>query len=438
MESELEFIDDDELNLQQRKKLKTIKSLIKKETPTIQRILDCNISDNQKAICLKMFNKYKQMDDTNEDKDVLRENIMRMLKENISFEKNIIDSYKERLSLLDVNEDIRKFIGEKINDCIVKNANERKERFDWINNVLNLPYNRTKQLVPDTKDSTIRAFLQRVKERLDERMYGLQDVKLHILKYVCTLIISPKNCGNLALLSPPGYGKNEFVSALSYALDLPYREFSLGGSTDSILFKGGSRIWMNSEPSSILQTLQSTGISNPIIYFDEVDKISNSDRGYEVMNSLLHLIDKTSNNKCSDDYINQFPHDFSRIMFVLGMNSTDGFSTAFLNRLRIIKIPRYSMQDKKIIVRDYIMKKKTKELECDAKFSEEALNHLVNTLSPNDEGIRILRDACTDIISSILYDKILGKIKYPFVIDCDYIDKLKLVRKNEILDMMII
>jgi ATP-dependent Lon protease len=185
----------------------------------------------------------------------------------------------------------------------------------------------------------ISKFIDLLKIRLDNEIYGMDSVKNEIINVVCKFITNPhSNRNNIALYGPAGVGKSKFIKILSEILELPMKTISLGGIKDSSFFLGHGYVYVESGPGKILQNVIDSKISNPILYFDELDKVSETDNGKDIFSFLCYLTDPTQNTDFTDHYFYGMHFDLSKIFYVFTFNDINKIDKILLDRLNIINI----------------------------------------------------------------------------------------------------
>lgn len=216
-----------------------------------------------------------------------------------------------------------------------------------------VPWNRyTKFPVDFTNDKNeIKDFLERVQLQLDEHIYGMHHVKNEIVNFVAKRISNPlSEKNNLALIGPPGVAKTTFVKVLSETLSVPLKIIPMGGVKDSSYFTGHSYVYVESNPGQILQSIVQCKSMNPILLFDEIDKVSMSELGKDVHSFFINLVDPATNSRFVDHYFQRMTFDLSKIMFVFTMNDTSNVSPVLLDRLNVVHVEEPTVEDKKHIL----------------------------------------------------------------------------------------
>lgn len=197
-------------------------------------------------------------------------------------------------------------------------------------------------------------FIKLIKTNLDNEIYGMESVKNEILNVVCKFITNPdSNRNNIALCGPAGVGKSKFIKVLSNVLNIPIKTISLGGVRDSSFFLGHGYVYVESGPGKILQNIIDSKINNPIIYFDELDKVSETDNGKDIFSFLCYLTDPTQNTHFSDHYFYGMHFDLSKVFYIFTFNDIDKIDKILLDRLNIINVQMPKQQDIVYIIEKY-------------------------------------------------------------------------------------
>ena len=192
------------------------------------------------------------------------------------------------------------------------NSTEYYKNQIFVDLALNYPWDRKYNINNIIKNKDISEFLNLLKSRLDNEIYGMESVKNEIMNVVCKFITNPdSNRNNIALHGPAGVGKSKFIKILSEILHIPLKTISLGGVKDPSFFLGHGYVYVESGPGKILQNVSDSNIQNPIMYFDELDKVSETDNGKDIFSFLCYLTDPTENDHFSDHYFYGMHFDLS-------------------------------------------------------------------------------------------------------------------------------
>ena len=200
-------------------------------------------------------------------------------------------------------------------------------------------------------------YLTEAQQHLDKVIYGQQETKRHIIEILAKMITNPKTMGSVfAIQGDAGTGKTTLIKdGLSEVFGLPFIFISLGGAQDRPFLSGSNYVYEGSACGKILQSLKQSQCMNPIFYFDELDKVSNTDKGQEIINMLIHLTDYTQNNHFMDDYMDGIVIDLSRATFIFSFNDKLKISPILLDRMEIIKFHPYTLTEKKHIANTFLL-----------------------------------------------------------------------------------
>lgn len=272
---------------------------------------------------------------------------------------------------------------------------------DWINIVLDLP---TKIKTPNIKKSSVNNKLIKLKKCLDKKIYGLNNVKEKIIEAYCSMLTNPNYKKDIiTLVGPPGTGKTALGEAIANALNQPFSQISFGSIKDPHSLTGFPSTYVGSQPGQFVNILKNTKKLNSVILLDEVDKIPESTEGYSISSVLLHVLDKTQNNNFRDMYMPEIPIDLSNIFFILSMNNDKLVNKILRDRLYIIKIDGYTLNEKIIIGKKYILPRILSELkfkEDDLEIDDIIMRYIIEK-NITDKGVRSLERDITTICEKI-------------------------------------
>ncbi len=270
------------------------------------------------------------------------------------------------------------------------------------------------------------------KKNLDSKIYGHHKVKDIILQTITQLITNPKSIGNIiGLQGPPGIGKTSIIKNISTILQRPLEIINLSGSQDVSYLEGHSFTYEGSKYGKIVETLIKHKTMNPIIFFDEVDKISKTEKGLELENLLINIIDITQNYNFFDKYLQELQIDLSKILFVFSYNHSDSINPILKDRIYEINIPKYNNTDKLNIATKFIIPDLLNQYsfsENDLKFNKNSISYIISNLCSSDEGVRNLKHILNNIISkihiiyvtknnSIINTNSSNRIQFPLTLD---------------------
>ena len=220
-----------------------------------------------------------------------------------------------------------------------KSSTEHYKNQIFVDYSIKYPWNKYYDINHIIKDNDIPNFINSIKKKLDSKIYGMNNVKNEIINVICKFITNnDSNRNNIALYGPAGVGKSKFIKIISEVLGLPMKTISLGGVKDSNFFLGNGYVYVESGPGKILQNIIDSKISNPILYFDELDKVSETDNGKDIFSFLCYLTDPTQNTTFTDHYFYGMQFDLSKIFYIFTFNDINKIDKILLDRLNIIKI----------------------------------------------------------------------------------------------------
>lgn len=216
----------------------------------------------------------------------------------------------------------------------------------FVDTCLSYPWTKSFEIKKVVKEVGVTEFLNYIKSQLDKHIFGMDSVKNEIMNVVCKFITNPaSNRNNMALYGPAGVAKSKFIKVLADTLGVPLKTISLGGIKDSSFFLGHGYVYVESGPGKILQNVIDSGISNPIMYFDELDKVSESTNGKDIYSFLSYLTDPTQNKEFSDHYFYGMSFDLSRVFYVFTFNDISKVDKILLDRLNIIQVGCHNLDE---------------------------------------------------------------------------------------------
>ena len=259
--------------------------------------------------------------------------------------------------------------------------------------------------------------LTAIKATLDKNHYGMAEVKERILEYMSVLKLrSAKNLGVarapiICLVGLVGTGKTTFAYSLSEALGRPIARIPFGGLGSAKDLRGESRLHLEAEPGYIVRALCDTGVKNPIILLDEIDRVTEESRA-DIMGVLVEILDPSQNNRYLDHFID-YPVDLSEVMFIATANNTGNLATAVMDRLEPIQMPSYSDDEKTHIAQNYLFPKALEAAGMDPSLItiDPALWPTIIRPLGYDAGIRTLNRTIEGIVRKVALLLVTGQAK---------------------------
>jgi hypothetical protein len=286
----------------------------------------------------------------------------------------------------------------------------------------------------DYKNNKIN-YLKSVREKLDEAVYGHNDAKKQ-LERIFAQWINGENKGEiLGLWGPPGVGKTSLAKrGLSKCLvdddgnNRPFAFLPIGGSVNGSTLVGHNYTYVGSTWGRIVEILISSKCMNPIIFIDELDKISNTENGREISSILTHLTDLTQNDTFEDKYFSGIPFDLSKALIVFSFNEIDKIDPILRDRINIIETKAFTIEDKINIINDYMLPEMLKELgynNDEIIFPKEIIEFIINTYT-NEAGVRKIKEKLMEIIREINLKINYNDDNYniPYTITKEFIENL--------------
>ena len=314
---------------------------------------------------------------------------------------------------------------------------------NWVDTFMRIPFNKHEGLPISIDDGVEKCheFMENAQKTLDEAVYGLNDAKMQIMQMLGQLLTNPKAIGTaIAIHGPPGTGKTSLVKeGISKILNRPFAFIALGGATDSSFLEGHGYTYEGSTWGKIVQILIDSKCMNPVIYFDELDKISDTPRGEEIAGILTHLTDTTQNSQFHDKYFAEINFDLSKCLFIFSYNDENKVNSILKDRMYRIKTKGYISKEKTIIANNYLIPKIQEQVRftsSEIEIPNDVIGHMIDTHCNKEDGVRNLK-RCLEIIytklnlyrlmkpgSNLFEGEMSLKVEFPFKVTKEIVDKL--------------
>ena len=322
---------------------------------------------------------------------------------------------------------------------------------NWVDTFMRIPFTKTEGLPISIDDGVEKChdFMEIAQKTLDSAVYGLNDAKMQIMQMLGQLLTNPKSIGTaIAIHGPPGTGKTSLVKeGISKILNRPFAFIALGGATDSSFLEGHGYTYEGSTWGKIVQILIDSKCMNPVIYFDELDKISDTPRGEEIVGILTHLTDTSQNSQFHDKYFAEINFDLSKCLFIFSYNDESKVNPILKDRMYRIQTKGYNQKQKTIIGNNYLLPKIREQVrfnEGEIIIPDETIHYLIDNHCNKEDGVRNLK-RCLEIIytklnlyrlmkpgSNLFEEDMSLKVEFPFTVTKDIVDKLIKIDKGNI------
>ncbi len=259
---------------------------------------------------------------------------------------------------------------------------------------------------------------------LDEDHYGLEKVKKRIIEYLAVLKLKEDmKAPILCFYGPPGVGKTSLGKSIARALNREFERFSLGGIHDEAEIRGHRRTYIGALPGRIIRSMKKAGKSNPVMMLDEIDKVGSDYRG-DPTSALLEVLDPEQNDSFSDNFL-ELEYDLSRVLFIATANSLDTIPAPLRDRMEIINISGYTLQEKREIAKQHLIPKQIKEnglKEDQIKITTQALDKIIEEYT-RESGVRSLEREIGSVCRGVAAKIAKGKGDEPYKVGVNEVDE---------------
>ena len=412
---------------------------------------------NQQRQHVKQFKKMLRKKNSTNDLKYFKDHLSTdeqtaVLKELEHLNKLTITDKPYRLALLqsDIPQVFKAIALKKITNLryMEPGAGEYYKIKNWVDTFMQIPFGRYCNLPLTITDGIEKChdFMENAKSTLDNAVYGLNDAKMQIMQMLGQWIANPSAMGTaIAINGPMGTGKTSLVKeGISKILNREFAFVPLGGATDSSYLEGHSYTYEGSTWGKVVDILIRSKSMNPVIYFDELDKISETPKGEEIIGILTHLTDTSQNSQFHDKYFAEIDFDLSKCLFIFSYNDPLKVNPILLDRMYKIKTMGYPIKDKIVIAKQYLIPRIRYEVnfkEGDIIIPDATLNYIIENYTEKEDGVRNLK-RCIEIVykklnlyrlvkpGTTLFDKENTlAVEFPFTVTCDIINNL--IKKDD-------
>lgn len=306
-----------------------------------------------------------------------------------------VEALRKRGEKKDWPEEVREHFDKELDKILRMNpaAAEFPVAMSYAELLVDLPWN---EVTEDNFD------LKNARKVLDRDHFGLEKVKDRIIEYLAVRKLKKDLKGPiLCLYGPPGVGKTSLGKSIADALNRKYVRMSLGGVHDEAEVRGHRKTYIGAMPGKIIQNLNRAKSSNPVFILDEIDKVSSDFRG-DPSSALLEVLDPEQNSTFKDNYL-EVDYDLSKVLFIATANSLDTIQPALRDRMEIIDVSGYTLEEKVEIAKKHLIPKQRKEhglKASDISFEKSAITKLINDYT-RESGVRSLERKVASVIRSI-------------------------------------
>lgn len=300
-------------------------------------------------------------------------------------------TFRERIEAAGMPDDAKQVALEELEkfESLSENSPEHNISRNYLELICSLPWSKE---TPDQLD------LARAEQILNEDHYGLEKVKERILEFLAVRMLKKDPKGSIiCLVGPPGVGKTSIGKSIAKSLGRNFFRFSLGGMRDEAEIKGHRRTYVGAMPGKVLQGVKRAGSKNPVIILDEIDKLGQSFQG-DPASALLEVLDPEQNTAFLDHYLD-IAFDLSKVLFITTANSTANIPGPLLDRMELIELPGYTLEEKEDIAYRYVI---PKELEANGllpgqlKIEKKAVRKMMTDYA-REPGLRSLQKLVSSI-----------------------------------------
>ena len=448
-----EMLLKDKTNRVVSNQLKTLKESEEK----IKRELD-DLTHKQKRRNSKKFRKLLRRKSSTNDMDYFKKHLTIQQQRALIDEMNevakvtaIEKPYKLTLLESDIPRDMKAVALRKVGmlQYMEPGCGEYCKLKNWVDAFMQIPFNKNKNLPITIADGVDKCheFMTAAKTRLDAAVYGLNDAKMQIMQMVGQWIANPAAIGTaVAIHGPPGTGKTSLVKeGISKILGRDFAFIALGGATDSSFLEGHSYTYEGSVWGKIVDILIRCKSSNPVIYFDELDKISETSKGEEIVGILTHLTDTSQNSQFHDKYFSEVAFDLSKCLFIFSYNDESRVNPVLLDRMYKIRTTGYSTKDKTFIAQHHLIPRIRAEVafaEGDIIIPDSVVEYIVENHTLKEAGVRNLKRCLETVYTKLNLHRLMRpgtqlfdnketslEVSFPYTVSREVIDKL--IKKND-------
>lgn len=399
-----------------------------------------------KEIIKNFHNELKESTSKNENIDTLMEyfsNLDNEYKQDLITKFKKVNSYSNDkvpslIKVLNMNtsKQVKKTLISKMNK-LNSGFGDKSKLQTWFEHAMRIPFGVNKGVnikKLNQNQKKVNKFLNKLRTKMDNAIYGHDKAKEQVMMMMAQNIRNPNSKGNVfGLWGPPGNGKTSLIKeGIAKAMKKPFIFISLGGATDASYLDGHSYTYEGSIYGRIVQGLIDSKCMDPIIYFDELDKVSTTPKGDEIINLLIHMIDPSQNTNFKDKYFYDLDIDLSKVTFIFSFNEPSNVNYILMDRITSIETKYLTTEQKIIIGKDYLLPAILKDVGLnhdDISISNQLIEHLILKYT-YEGGVRKLKQLLYEIVRRLNQNNLtkikLNKrnVKFPFNVRLSDLDIL--------------
>jgi ATP-dependent Lon protease len=365
------------------------------------------VLDAQKSIEERVSSGVKGM----ERKAILRRQLEAIQEELGEQDEDELGLVEKRLEALELPGPVRESVDRELRRAkrVPQGSAERTTSVDWLEWIADMPW---------SERSADELDLGRVEDKLDQTHYGLEEVKKQVLQHLAVRKLSGEGRADVLLLvGPPGVGKTSIVEAIAEATNRKMVRVALGGMRDEAELRGHRRTYVGARPGRLVEGLRRGQVQDPVVLFDEVDKLGRSLQG-DPASALLEILDPEQNHAFVDHYL-EVPFDLSKALFVATANDLSTISPPLRDRMEIVELEGYTKSEKVGIARRHVLPKLAKNAGVepeDIELTDAAIEEAVDGWT-REAGVRQLQRALGKVFRAVAVDKAKGDLDASRVVD---------------------
>jgi ATP-dependent Lon protease len=302
---------------------------------------------------------------------------------------------------------------------------------NWMHTLSMIPIGNYHTLPITNKNADIAHYLQDIKRTIDNNIFGHEETKDQIVRILAQWISNPKSNGYvIGIQGAAGVGKTKLIKeGICKAMKYPFSFISLGGISDASYLNGHHYTYEGATHGKIIECLIKAKVMNPVFLFDELDKVSNTPRGDEIINTLIHITDPVQNDKFTDKYFEEIDLDLSKSLIIFTYNDENMINPILKDRMITIKVNGYNAKQKLTICKDYILPELLPQYNLqpgDVTIDDTVLKNIID-LYNHEEGVRSLKRVINYILSCINMMRYIPTdnidVSFPFHVQTEFYNK---------------